>query len=434
MKLINYLNKYRQTLTKTSMVILVMVLSVFMTACSSKKGDEGSAAKKDVPHYQFYIDAKSDANLLFSTYDIEIHVDDQYLGAIPNGEYFTQLIELEEGKHVLVFSEAGNSSNKAEESFELTGDKSFSCELEHGMDKITLKNTSYKDGVTGSSLEMPDVVGMILSEAEKKLEQTGFVNVTHEGEDASIWDTDNWLIISQSVAAGTTVDKTAEINLVCRSLDDYFEETFKGLNVIEAKEKAVTLGFKVAYYNEDGDNVTEYIASLPDSEKEALVAVGARQASLSNDTVAIVVPYDLPDSESSSESSSKSEDKYITVDNNEMFRKIMTTNDTTYEEQKEFFEENRGKLIKFLGSLDDQVTNGYIMDLLFSYGPYSETTQTGPTLKADDCFFMKIDIKNREAEYTELRDYMWITAKIMSYDEDTGMVFIDVKEFDYKTE
>lgn len=50
---------------------------------------------------QFYIDVKSEGNLILNTYDMDIYLDDLQIGTVANGKEFTYLIEVLEGKHTL---------------------------------------------------------------------------------------------------------------------------------------------------------------------------------------------------------------------------------------------------------------------------------------------------------------------------------------------
>ena len=103
----------------------------------------------------------------------------------------------------------------------------FRCVIAHGS-SIELKDIEVIDNIDGSAMKVPDVIGMILSDAETKLKELEFANIKSEGIGADIWDHDNWLVQSQSVTEGSKIDRHEEIVLTCLHLDDYFNDLFTG--------------------------------------------------------------------------------------------------------------------------------------------------------------------------------------------------------------
>ena len=192
-----------------------------------------------------YIDVHSEANLFFSTYDIIVSLDGKELGAIPNGKHFTYLAEILSGNHTLVFCKANSTEPKYTKTITVSGDTSYSCDLGHGGSSIDPNNENIGNSVEGSELEVVNVEGMVLSEAMAKLSSIGFSNVREEPYNR-IWNKDNWIVKSQSIAAGTIADKNDFIQLDCTSLDDYFSTTYVGKNVAVIQELASASGFVMA--------------------------------------------------------------------------------------------------------------------------------------------------------------------------------------------
>ena len=58
--------------------------------------------------YQVYFKIRSDDNLMFSQYDIDLSLDGNKVGTVANGKYFTFLAELSKGRHTILATNAEN--------------------------------------------------------------------------------------------------------------------------------------------------------------------------------------------------------------------------------------------------------------------------------------------------------------------------------------
>ena len=161
---------------------------------------------------QLYIDVKSEGNLLFNKYDMTISLDGQEIGTVANGAVFSQLIEVLDGEHEIVFCKAGSSSPISTKAISVTNDMTFGCDIAHGSDTIELKNIHQEQNADGGALEVIDVTGMVLAEAIDALKEKGFVNVREEPS-GEIWDKNGWIVTGQDTEAGTTADKNIQIKL-----------------------------------------------------------------------------------------------------------------------------------------------------------------------------------------------------------------------------
>ena len=236
---------------------------------------------------RLYIDVKSEGNLLFSTYDILISIDGNEIGTVENGKEFTRLVEIVTGEHTLTFCKLGDSSPSATRKISVSGDMTFSCDLAHSGSSIDIKNESITDNVDAASLEVIDVTGMVLSEAMDKLKEIGFSNV-HEEPSDKIWDKDNWIVVTQGLAVGTTTDKNEFFQLDCISFDDYFKNTYVGKNANEIQTIAEESGFSVIFEDYYVD-VSEKIASMSQEEKSEWIATDARQYGGGQKTAVITI-------------------------------------------------------------------------------------------------------------------------------------------------
>lgn len=235
-----------------------------------------------------YIDVRSEANLILSTYDIAINLDGIEIGTVANGKGFTYLKEVVSGEHTLVFNKSGSSSPKVTKKFLVSGDMTFSCELAHSGSSIEIKNESRVDNVGGASLEVIDVTGMVLSEAMSKLSGLGFSNVREEPY-GSIWDKDNWIVVTQGLSAGSVVDKNEFLQLDCISLDDYFSKTYVGKNVNEIQALANASGFSLRFESSSSSDMNSRIASMTEDQKNDWTATRARQYGGADKTAVVTI-------------------------------------------------------------------------------------------------------------------------------------------------
>lgn len=235
-----------------------------------------------------YIDVKSEANLMFSTYDIAINLDGIEIGTVANGKGFTYLKEVVSGEHTLVFNKSGSSSPKVTKKFLVSGDMTFSCDLAHSGSSIEIKNESRADNVGGASLEVVDVTGMVLSEAMNKLSGLGFSNVREEPY-GSIWDKDNWIVVTQGLSAGSVADKNEFFQLDCISLDDYFSKTYVGKNVNEIQALANASGFSLRFESSSSNDINSKIASMSEDQKNDWTATRARQYGGADKTAVVTI-------------------------------------------------------------------------------------------------------------------------------------------------
>ena len=187
-------------------IVLVLLLSLPSVAFAAKT-------------YRVYFDLTSEDNILFSTYDMKVYVDDKYIGTLQDGKHLTALVELEKGKHVLEVAQDGKSKNKDTEKFKIDGETTVSAFVNHGKNDIDIKKFKTNKGIIGAELKVPDVTGRSLKDGLKKLEKEGFVNIGTSPISA-ILDDSNWTIESQSVKPGKIMDKNDYIELQCTEIEE----------------------------------------------------------------------------------------------------------------------------------------------------------------------------------------------------------------------
>ncbi|MBQ3968635.1 MAG: PASTA domain-containing protein [Lachnospiraceae bacterium] len=227
--------------------------------------------------YQLLLIIHSEDNLFFSTYDIAISVDGKELGTVANGETFSDSIDVSGGEHTLVFNKSGDAGLKSERTITVSESTTYYCDLKHESDTISIRNESIET-VANSSFEVPDVTGITLEEAENKLKSIGFINISAEPAD-EIEVHKNWLVSSQSVAAGSTLIKYENITLECIHLDEYFQNIYKGKNINEVLELASQYGHSLEYHTLEWEDLSSQIPSMDSETKNNWIVLNAFQNS-----------------------------------------------------------------------------------------------------------------------------------------------------------
>ena len=225
---------------------------------------------------KLYIHVQSEMNLAFSTYDMEILYDGEVIGTVANGEHFTKLMDAETGKHEITIRNVENEEIHSKKTIEVKEDSTFKSLIKHDKSSITFTNTSTEAGVGEATLEMPNVEGQYLSVALDSLKAIGFVNV-HQEPSGDIWDTSNWRVVRQDVAAGTVMDCNVRIQLDCISLNDFYNQQFTGKTVNEILQLAKEMGITVKFENESWKDITEEVQKMSEEEKNTWVAVKGKQ-------------------------------------------------------------------------------------------------------------------------------------------------------------
>ena len=231
-------------------------------------------------YYQLYFDLDFDENLILAKYDVELYLDDELLDTIPHGQYYTRLVKIKEGDHTATFYKNTDNSVKSEKKINITTDSTLSGRLHTNKNDIELNDFVLKQSIENISFEMMQVVGMQLNQAIDALEKIGFINIKLENE-SDIWDTNNWVVISQSVEPGNEIDKNAEIQLLSAKKVEYLTNTYLNLNVQEAMDKAEEMNNQLRFVDFcQNAYMDSKVDSMTDEEK-ALWLV--RQASYEDD-------------------------------------------------------------------------------------------------------------------------------------------------------
>ena len=69
-------------------------------------------------------------NAVFSTYDVDMYLDDLFIATLPHGKDFDGVLRVSEGKHLLVFYKSGGKTQRGAAAFTVEGDTQYSCKIE----------------------------------------------------------------------------------------------------------------------------------------------------------------------------------------------------------------------------------------------------------------------------------------------------------------
>ena len=178
------------------------------------------------PEYDITIDIECVENWVFSTYDVDVYIDDMLEGTIPHGDNETYSLVLTKGMHKLVFESADDDTLDGEIHLEITKSENFKFKISCtslGIDIETLQGTtSLPDDDQGGQNSNPstskivitlndeDFKGMNYQEAEQKFREMGFTKFeyrTVDTENKAATDTICYIEITEWLFGDTSFVK-----------------------------------------------------------------------------------------------------------------------------------------------------------------------------------------------------------------------------------
>lgn len=197
---------------------------------------------------QMYLDLTFEENLLFDKYDVVLLLDGEKVADLPYAQPFTRMIRTSSGKHEIRLCREGKEEVTGAESIRLKQDSTFRCVIKTEGSRIRFLEADLLPTLEGSSLSVPDVTLLRLSDGLSSLEAQGFQCVTAQGGGKQKIKSgfDGWLILAQSQPSGARIDKNEEIVLSCQEIEEYLDEAFLGLTPPEAIERASGAGWEIS--------------------------------------------------------------------------------------------------------------------------------------------------------------------------------------------
>ncbi len=215
-----------------------------------------------------YLDIDSSYNLIFARYDIELLLDDKVIATIPNGEKYTDLLDVIEGPHKFKARSAENNDINASKELNVKTDSTFTSTITHSSDEINFTNPSFKEGLIGFEISVPDVTDICLTEALKTLKGLGVKNISSKGDESSIWDNDNWIVMKQNIQPDEVINQYDEIILECSKYESYFEKNISQKNLNSAVLFISPYNYKIVYKDLNSDDITDSISNMSEAERE----------------------------------------------------------------------------------------------------------------------------------------------------------------------
>ncbi len=92
-------------------------------------------------------------NELFSTYAVEMYLDDALIARLPHGSGYHGFLGVSEGQHILLFCKEGDTSVKGFAQFSVTGDMVYSCRIQAKRNKVKISEEK-TGGISGTVTAM----------------------------------------------------------------------------------------------------------------------------------------------------------------------------------------------------------------------------------------------------------------------------------------
>lgn len=234
---------------------ILLIIMIFLTTSSSI----AMATSK----YDINLNINFVPNLLFSTYDVDLYINDQFLQKLPHGKDYSSSFEVNEGNNVIHFYKDGDTSIEGIINLDIKNNTAVKCTINCHYDEITISNLSIKtspeDEVSSDALDASSV------------------SISHSHRDLTIADGE---IVFRNMPWGTTYED-AERALASTSylgMSDHSRYRIAGLNDLvtwfpKINNKWYSAGkagilytpdFKVAGY--DVDKAVLYFAFLPNTD------------------------------------------------------------------------------------------------------------------------------------------------------------------------
>lgn len=174
-----------------------------------------------------YLDVEFDWNLILDKYGVDVTLNDEKLCSLKHGEGFTKLITVPTGEYTLTF--AGNADIKTENSqtFTVTGPTTVNCEIKTHSKEIEFLNFELVDNVDKVAAVLPEVNGLLLSEAEATLKGTGFTEISTD-IDAWYYEGTDYRVVRQKPKAGKIYPYTKKLLLHCEKIEEETDKAESG--------------------------------------------------------------------------------------------------------------------------------------------------------------------------------------------------------------
>lgn len=149
---------------------LCAVLVAFsLTGCGNTEG----ASSLPQGDQQVLINVECESNLLFSKYDVDLFINDEYQGTLDHGSTQSFELSLADGTYTLRFAEEGDSSVDGSVEFEVSGNTSLKYIIHCTNSQVEIEEISNLQPPMSSS----EVTSRYHDEVHRAFEEAGFTNI-----------------------------------------------------------------------------------------------------------------------------------------------------------------------------------------------------------------------------------------------------------------
>ncbi len=120
-------------------------------------------------------------------------------------------------------------------------------------------SNSNNNQAESNTVSMPNLVGMMLPEANETLENLGIKDITvNTNNDEFVIDDSNWIVFSQGTDAGNIIANGNKVVLTVGRVSDFVGEYFRGKSLKEIYEFSVDQNFTIAYTDEETGGAVQF--------------------------------------------------------------------------------------------------------------------------------------------------------------------------------
>ncbi len=340
----------------------------------SYQGNNVMSISVDEPEYDVSIEIECVENLLFSTYDVDVYIDDMFEGTIEHGATETFEVIMTKGTYEVRFENADDDEVIGKVTIDIQKDE-------------TLK---YKISCTSSKISVETIVGTAGSSDDE---------TTDNGQGDNTEET-------------TPPETEAPKITVTMSEDDFI-----GMLYTDAEAKLREMGFTVFEYEtletEDINKPDDTIGAVEIKNwafGKGDFAVGDTYES---DAIVVLWYYICDEPEPN-----------LTVDNCPELAAMLSNKAEIDDSYFAFATKYKGRVIEFDGRIDYCTKHGDFntrFDYLVSAGDYDPDHQIGPSFKFENVAYYDL---NTDLDTVSVGLNVRIVAEVVSFDSNSGLFYL----------
>ena len=429
-------NKKVVIFAAASLVILALALGatlIFGSSGTSAKSTASSSAtsttsnntttpkKTEKKSYSTQIKVKCDKNLVFSTYDVEIYVDDTSIGTLDHGEEGSWDKSITQGSHTLKICKKGDTSVDGTKVFTISAESVVECTISTTSTQVKIKDFSCLTKEAAKKAE-EEAEKKKQEEEQAKLESQQFVSDgtgTTYAVHFSVSSSKNVLFskynvnfyldgsLIKTVEQGETTEWDQELEggkhtVRFASADDDSVDGMQAFTVSAESYLSCTLSCS-------SDKVTIGNFSFQTQLEKDQAAEEAKQKEAAE-----------AEAKAKQEAEAAEKAKVLTVDNCEDLANLLSSSSS---DASSFAAAYSGRTIEFDGNIAYMVSHNGAktrFDVLIYAGDYSETSAKGPHMQYKDVNYYNMGASGIDSVQMGLN--VRIRAIVGSYNASTDIL------------